>query len=59
MRFKVIYQQDITITREAIVKADSEEQAMDKACAGDSIHEKEIERKVIENRPNETERLNG
>lgn len=54
-KFKVIYEHDVKHTYEAIVEANSEEEAFDKADQGEYISEKEIGWEGIEIRPQSTE----
>lgn len=54
-KYKVVYEHDVTHTYEAIVEANSEEEAFDKVDQGDFISEKEVGWQGIEVRPQSTE----
>lgn len=56
-KYKVIYEHDVTHTYEAIVEANSDEEAFDKADQGEYLSEKEIKWQGIEVRPQSTEKL--
>ena len=57
MKYKVTYEHEVVITYEAIVEANSEEEATDKVSNGDFISEKEIDWQGIEIRPISTEAI--
>lgn len=56
-KYKVTYEKEVVIVYEAEVVVNSEEEAMDKACAGEIIREIPVNHKEIEKRPLETEKL--